>query len=116
MPLNNFQSRPERDQIDLDHGTLGKRSRLDGGAGRLVVAEVAGVDGVEGLEVGQVGDVDGGLDDLPEAGAGFLQDRFEVAEDAMGLGSEVAFDEVAGGGVDGGLAGAEYQAVGDDGL
>src|SRR5215471_174434 len=72
-----------RDQFDLQRGISRQRRDDDGRAGRLVVAHSLGIHGVEGCEVLGLREEDRGLDDVGEAEARRLQDRFEVVQDSL---------------------------------
>src|SRR5205807_124563 len=90
----------QRDQIDLDSPAFWQRGDLHCRSRRLVLAEAIRIDRVERLKIREVGEVDGCLEDLLEAAAGFLQHRREIVEDAIRLRGEVAFHELSGRGIE----------------
>ena len=90
--------------VDFDEHVLGEAGDLDGGAGGRGVGEVAAVDLIHGGEVGHVLEEDGGFDDLSERAAGGLEDCGEVLQDAFGLDSDVARNDLLGSGIEGDLA------------
>ena len=107
------------DAFDFDEGVFREAGYLDGGTGGWHVAfwgEVAGVDLVHGGEVVHVLEEDGGLENVGEREVDGVEDGAEVFADALGLLGDAAFDEVAGGGVDGDLAGGVDEIADTDGL
>ena len=53
---------------------------------------------------------------LPKPAASGFQNLRQIAQDAVGLGSNVSSDHLLGGGIDRDLAGDENESVGFDGL
>src|SRR5689334_23588929 len=106
----------EGDEIDFDADVAGEARDLDGGARGRTGREKARVNFVHFGELAHVLEKYGGADGFIERRAGGFDDGLKILQDAIGLRGDVAFDELAGGGIESDLAGNENEAVGADGL
>ena len=94
----NFHSRVFRQCGDLNRG-----------ARREIFREIPRVNLIHAREVGEVRHENRGFNDIRERQLLVVQNRFHVLQDALGLGLDVAGNQVAGGRVNRDLAGAEQQ-------
>ena len=105
-----------RHELHLDAHATRERGDLHRGPRGARVAEGGRVEGVEAWEVGHVGEEDRRLHDVLPARASLLEHGGEIREDLFGLRLDIPFDDLAGGGVKGDLAGGEEEAAGERGL
>ncbi len=94
----------------------GQRGDLDGGAGGKISGEILRVNFIHAREIREVGEENRALDHVGEGQFLIVEDGLHVLQDAVGLRLDVASDEVAGGGIEGNLAGAEEQVADADGM
>ena len=104
------------DGLDLDPSAFGERGHLDGGAGGLMAGKIGGVHVVHGGEIAEVDEENRCLYDIGKGHFVRFQDRAEVVQDEGGLLRHVAFEQVAGDGVEGDLARAKEEVPDGDGL
>ncbi len=105
-----------RDDLDFHVRAFWQRGHLDGGAGRKISREKFRVNLVHRGEIGEAREEHRAFDDVGEGQVLVVQDGLEVEQHALGLGLDVARDEVAGGGVQRNLAGAKKQIADTHGV
>ena len=85
-------------------------------SGREAAGEVLGIDLVHGGKVVDVSQEHSGLDDVVAGQVGLSQNGLDVLQGLFGLSLNAALHQVAGGGINGQLAGQEDQAADADSL
>jgi hypothetical protein len=84
-----------RDHFDLHIGATRQCRHLDGGACREVAGEIGSVNFVHAAEVSEVGQENSRFDDIGEVEILICEDDFHVFEDTLGLGFDVASNQVS---------------------
>lgn len=104
------------DDFDFHAGATRQGGDLYGGSRGEIDGEIFGVNLIHPGEVGEVGQEDGAFDDVVEGELLVVEDGFDIFENAFGLGLDVAGNKIAGGGIEGDLAGAEEQVAHANGV
>src|SRR6516162_9378730 len=85
------------DEVDLNAGPKGQRGHRDRRAGRKRLTEILSVDAVHRGEVTHAREIHAGARDVIETPAGGLENRREIAEDALRLRDDTSLDHLARG-------------------
>ena len=105
-----------RHDFNLHARAFGQSGDLNGGTRGEILREILRIDFVHPGEVREVSEEHGGLYHVGEGEFLVVEDGFHVFQHALGLGFDVASDEIAIGGVDGDLTGAEQQVADAHGM
>ena len=105
-----------RDDFDFHVRAFGQRGDLDGGTRRKIIREISRVNFVHAGEIREVRHKHRALHYIGEGEFLVLEDRFDVFQNAFGLGLDVAGNQVAILRIDRDLAGAEQQVANAHGV
>src|SRR5215468_7024489 len=99
------------DEVDLNAGPERQRGDPDRRAGRKGLGEMLGVDAIHRAEVTHVREIHAGARNVIETLAGRLENRREIAKDALRLGHNTPLDHLASGRVLGDLSAEEEETI-----
>ena len=105
-----------RHDFDFYARAFGQSSDLNGGTRGEILREILRIDFVHPGKVREVSEEHGGLHHVSEGELLVIKDGLHVFEHALGLGFDVASDEIAIGGADGDLTSAEQQVADAHGM
>ena len=107
----------DADGLDLHQCALGQSAHFHGAAGGIVaLGKELGIHGVHGGKIAHILQEHGGLSHMIHGQAGRLHNGLHIGQGLAGLGGDIALHQVAGGGINGDLAGGDDEAAAVDGL
>lgn len=105
-----------RYHFNLHRGTFGQRGDLNRGTGWKIPGEIAGVNLIHRCKVAEVGHEHRAFENICKGQSLIVQNGLHVFQHALGLRFDVAGHQIAGGGFNWNLPGAEKQIAGTDGM
>jgi hypothetical protein len=105
-----------RNHFDLDTCSAGQRGDLDRGPRREFTSEILCVNLVHSSEISEVRQKNSAFNHIRESQLLVIENGFHIFEDALGLGLDVARDEIPGCWIQRNLAGAEKQVADAHGM